>query len=182
MVKSRNRDDSATQIGILIGAEWPVKDIAEHLGLSQATVFNHKKRHGDAIQLVAGWTRLAIGRYVKARIEKAEADLAERKKSIHEKGYRVIEKKLDMALGEETVVLDATDLRAAEMGIERTEGKPLDRKAILERSEHIYRVEVDGSDLDAVLGELAQINEMRRKLLPPAEDTTVRDAELVKTP
>lgn len=169
-------DDLAIQIGLLLGAEWTHEDIATHLGISTGTITNRKKKlhDGDVIERVKGWTKVAISKYIEARLQKAEADLAEKKKRLMEKGYTVIEKTLDHTLiaadmAEKAEVPwkpDAVQLGAANIGIERTEGKPLDRKAILQRDEHVYRLEVDGEDLEHVLRTAAMLNEMRMKALP----------------
>ena len=167
-------DVLSMQIAVFQGAEWPVQSIADHLGVTRQAVYQHIKRHEAYIATLSGFTKVAVDRYVSERVKQLEEDFKERKTRIHEKGYKVIEKKLNIALKDENDELDLSDLRAAEMGIERTEGKPLDRKAILERTEHVVIHEVDGDDLNGLLGEVAKLNELRRKALP-----AFAEAELV---
>lgn len=170
----RHRDDSTNyQIGIFLGCDWTVQDVADHLGITrQAIYMRQKDPEAKAIQKAAEtWTRAAISKYVEKRIQAKEEDLAEKKKRLRNKGYKLIEKTLDQGL--ETEEVNPIHLKAAEMGIEREEGKPLDRKAILSQSEHTYRLEVDGDDLAGLLAEVAQINELRRKALPAFKDAEV---------
>jgi uncharacterized membrane protein YkoI len=173
-------DDTNIQVGIFIGADWKITDIAKHLGVSTQAIHARKGSEENRIVIdsVAGITRVALSKYIETRVRKMEEDFEERKKRLHTKGYKVIEKTLDHALAapkEESP--DQTHLKAAEMGIERVEGKALDRKAILSRDEHVYRIEVDGDDLDSVLNEVAIINEMRKRALtaplalPPKQET-----------
>lgn len=176
LMRRRQHDDSINiQIGIFLGADWTVGDIAQHLGVNSQAVSMRRCRHKPLIDTVMAQTRVAISKYVETRIKAAEDDIQETKKRLHGKSYKLIEKTVNHGLKDEVEQPDQTHLRAAEMGIERTEGRPLDRKAILERNEHVYRIEVDGSDLDSVLQEVALINEMRRKALPPM--TQFIDAE-----
>lgn len=172
-------------IGVLMGFGWTVNEIAAHMGVS-ASAINARKyntSHRGLIDTVAQWTEVGVARLVSERIRKAEEDFTERKRRLHAKGYKVVEKALNDALGDPengipAAPLEPIHLRAAEMGIERNEGKPLDRKAILTRNENVTTVSVDGDELDSILGEMARINEMRKSafMLPPAG---TQDAELV---
>lgn len=179
--------DSLIQIGIMLGAEWSCSDIARHLGVTPQAIIQKRGRYraNGLIEQCKVWTKVAISKYVEERLKKAEDDMNERKQRLHKKGYRVLEKAVDHALSDEVIEPDQIHLKAAEIGIERVEGKALDRKAILERNEHVYRIEVDGDELEQVLHDVAEINEMRRKLLPPATDTvsnnSVQEAEVVSS-
>lgn len=166
------------QIGAMIACEWTIADIALHYGLTEGAIRNRMDRypHREVIPKAASWVRLALGKYVEDRLKDAESDIAARKKRLHTKAYHAIEKKLDEVVKEgSNVSPDAVHLRAAEMGIERTEGKPLDRKAILTRNENVTVRQVDGDDLEAILREAAQINMIRK----PLQIAGVRDAETV---
>ena len=171
-------DDVLIQIGILLGCEWSIPEIAQHLGIVPGSVYNkrQKVRDKDVMERVKSWTKVGVSKYIEARIKKAEDDLAERKKRLLDKGYRVIERTVDGTLAAAEAASaaevpwkpDPVQLTAANMGIERTEGKPLDRKSIEELRVNRYIVEVDGSDLEDVLATAAILNEMRLKALPPA--------------
>ena len=179
-------DDVAIQVGLLLGAEWTVADIATHLGMTPQNIYAMKKRlrTNDVIERVKGWQSVAISKYIERRIAKKEQEIQERKERLLSKGYEVLEKTVDHTLKAAELAEEndapwtpkAEQLAAANMGIERSEGKPLDRKAILERRETIHTVQVDGGDLEQVLREAAMLNEMRRKALPAA----VLEAELVE--
>lgn len=167
----KQRDEGTNyQIGIFLGADWTVPEIAQFLGVTTQAVYARQQRPTSKpiIETASAWSRIAFSKHLEKRIEKLQDDFDERKKRLHTKGYKLIEKKVDHALSESITgdEIDQTDLHAAEMAIERTEGKPLDRKAILERHEHIYQRQVDGPDLDEILNEVATLNEMRRKALP----------------
>lgn len=174
--------DVNMQVGIMLGCEWPLSEIAKQLGVSVAAVAQRKKRRESRqmIEKAQGFTRLAVAKYVQTRIHEAEDEIAQRKKSIMSKGYRTIEKTLDNALSEENAEISPTHLKAAEMGIERTEGKPLDRKAILGLTGEDLRGQrqVDGDDLDNILAEVARINELRKKSYPALPAFT--EGELVE--
>lgn len=166
--------DTDIAIGIMIGAEWSNEDIARHFGVTTQALAMRKKRRRDRgnaiIDNVINWTRIAISKYVEARLQAAEQDFEARKKELRKKSYRLVEKTVDHGLSDEVTRPDQTHLHAAEIGIERVEGKALDRKAILSREEKIYRVDVDGSELDGLLHELAVITERRKLLVAPAEE------------
>lgn len=175
------------QVGIFMAFGWTVDEIAAHMGLSASAISARKQntRHRGMIDTISAYAAVGVARLTSERIRKAEEDFNERKRRLHTKGYRVIEKALDSTLGDEEkgiapATVETLHLRAAEMGIERTEGKPLDRKAILTRNENVTRCEVDDSDLNAILGEAEKINLLRKSalLLPPAN---VKDAELVQS-
>lgn len=162
--------DMKLQIGIMIGAEWSLTDIGQHFGVTSQAINMRKLRDKDKlIERVAVWTRTAISKYIEDRIKAAEEDLQERKKRLHKKGYRLIEKVVDAGLEAEPEDVDMRHIIAAEKGIERTEGKPMDRKTIMAQSVS-YHVDVDGDDLMAVLNETARLNELRRLALPAPAD------------
>lgn len=159
--------DVNIQVGIFIGCDWTLSDIAKHLGVSVAAISQRKKRRENrqVIERVSGYVRVAVSKYVQARVHEQENDIAERKKKILEKGYKTLEKTLDAGLVPDAEV-QPIHLKAAEMGIERTEGKPLDRRAILELTGADVRGrEIDGGDLEDILAEVARINEMRKQTL-----------------
>ncbi len=165
--------DRIVEIAILLGAEWKTEEIARHYGITRQAVDMRIARYREHIDRVKAFTRVAISKKVEERLTRAEEDLQERKKKIHSKGYKLIEKKINLGL-EDGVDPDSDHLRAAEIGIERTEGKALDRKAILGRMD-VYRHDVDGDELDEILGEVAKINEIRRLALPAAPDEVLEE-------
>lgn len=176
---------SNIQIGIYMAFGWTADEIAAQMGLSASAINARKQnaRHRGMIDTVKEYAAVGVARLTSERIRKAENDFNDRKKRLHTKGYRVIEKALDSTLGDPDKGIAAASveplhLRAAEMGIERTEGKPLDRKAILTRNESFGRNEIDDADLHDILGEAERINQLRRSalLLPAA---SVKDAEIV---
>lgn len=169
------------QVGIYMAFNWTADEIAAQMGLSVSAINARKqnKRHRGMIDTVKEYAALGVARLTSERILKAEEDFRERKNRIHSKGYKVVEKVLDDGLKEETTNLTAIHLRAAEQGIERNEGRPLDRKAILNRYENAEQTQIDDADLHAILGEQDRINRLRDSSLLLTAGT-VKDAEIVQ--
>lgn len=168
------------QIGIYMAFGWTAEEMAAQMGVSASAINARKQnaRHRGLIDTVREYASLGVARLTSERIRAAEEDFAEMRRDLHRDGYRVVKKTLRHALAQaEEVIPEPIHLRAAEMGIERAEGKPLDRKAILTRNENVTRAEVDEIDLNGILGEAEQINLLRKSsLLLPA----VKDAEIVQ--
>jgi hypothetical protein len=172
-------EEKSIQVGILVGFGWTSEEIAQHTGVTRSAISGQKQNHRRLIDAVAAMTKVGVERLVATRIREAEMKFEEMKADLHKKGYRVMGKTLDHAMNlPDEISPDTTHLRAAEMAIERTEGKPLDRKAILTRNENVEIRQIDGGDLDAILGEMALINEMRKSALQ-ITDGKVKEAELV---
>jgi len=168
------------KIAAMLACDWKHQDIADHFGLHINAIRHRFDRypHSDVIPQVRTWVRTALDRYIEDRLRAAEEDMREMKKELHKKSYKLVAKAVDHGLSQdESKMPDPVHLRAAEMGIERTEGKPLDRKAIMTRNENVTRKEVDGGELDEILREMAQINQLRR---PAGLIEGVRDAEIVQ--
>jgi hypothetical protein len=179
-VRHSQSDEASIQVGILQGCDWSAQEIAAQLGVTANAIYERCRNptHAPLIEKVRSWTQIGVTKKINERIKAAEDDFNERKRRLHTKGYRAIEKKLDEVVAEgSTVSIDAVHLRAAEMGIERTEGKPLDRKAILTRNENVTRAEVDELDLNGILGDLEETNRLRKSTLLIAG--AVQDADLV---
>lgn len=167
------------KIAAMLACEWSIADIALHFDLGESAIRNRFDRypHSEVIPQVRSWVRTAMDKYIVDRIRAAEEDIRERKKKIHGEAYKLVEKTLKHGNAQsEAKMPNPVHLRAAEMAIERTEGKPLDRKAILSRNENVTVKQVDGGELDALLQEMAEINQLRK---PTGLLEGVRDAEVV---
>jgi uncharacterized protein YhaN len=186
------------------GCDWTAEDIARHFGVARTTINGHVQKHKKIVAEVEGWTRVAVSKHIEQRIasatKKALTDLETMKQKLRDDGYKLVHATVKHGLAQITdpetgqVMSDApppdsVHLKAAETGIERMEGKALDRKAIMGLVEHHHTHELDSADLDSVLSELAQMNEWRRALLPAQEqdhgnewgtNTDIEEGELVQ--
>jgi hypothetical protein len=204
MARKHGGDDRAIHIGIMRGCDWTAEDIARHFGVARTTINGHVQKHKKIVAEVEGWTRVAVSKHIEQRIasatRKALDDLETMKQRLRDDGYKLVHATVkhglaqitDKETGEVKInapVPDSVHLKAAETGIERMEGKALDRKAIMGLVEHHHTHELDSADLDSVLSELAQMNERRRALLPVQEreqdywggtqNTDIEEGELV---
>lgn len=167
------------KIAAMLACEWTVADIALHFGITESAIRNRFDRypHSEVIPQVRSWVRTAVDKYISDRIRAAEEDIREMKAKIHKDAYKLVKKTIDHGNKlPENEMPDPVHLRAAEMGIERTEGKPLDRKAIMTRNENVTVKQVDSGELDEILREMAEINQLRKST---ALIEGVRDAEVV---
>lgn len=171
-------DETDIKIGLLTALGWKPSKIGEEIGMSYEGV--HQRMIGSKAAFIAQmteWTRAYVAREVAARV--ASIDL---KQKINRKAYKTINKTLDHALDENTEEVSSTHIMAAKEGLDRTEGKALDRKAILSQHTENLNVtvhHVDGDALDSIAEEARRINEMRRKALTAPAD--VMEATLVES-
>lgn len=159
------------QCAIMIAAGWSVGEVAKFLGCSHVAIVQRRKRHPETFRTVGEWTRLAIDRYIAQQLRDKDDEIAEIKKKIHNKAYRVVDKSLNHALAlPDEEMPQKEHLLAAEMAIDRNEGKAIDRKSIEQRSLNVNAtVDISVSTLDDVLREVSALNEMRKKALPPSQ-------------
>lgn len=190
MAPRSDSDDTTIQVACLKAAEWTDAEISVLLGVSQQAVNKRCMQHRPRIEQVMAFVRTGMARYIEKRIRDMESK-ADIKARIHKKAYAVVEKALDHGLQDsETAIgpngeiiersaveVGAIHLKAADMGIERVEGKALDRKSIEQRTLTV-NVEVDGDKLDSVLRTAERLNQLRSAAyqLPPAD---VIEADLV---
>lgn len=181
-------DEMDIQIGILEGLEWTPGEIAERLDRSTEAVRLRKTgKKRSFIEQIAAWTIEGVAKRVSARF--AAADVQRR---VNEKAWRNVELLLDRAEknedGSTVLLLDPLALATLREAFDRTQGKPLDRKAVLSQHTEIHqhqalvndeRVEVGLDDLEGILAETKQLNSLRKRaLLPPAPEN-VTEALLV---
>lgn len=191
------------EIGILRGLDWSVPEIADHLGISvkgiEQRLYGKWKERIRRFEVIA---RTASAKKI-GEIE-SKADV---KAKIHRNAYKVIDKAIEQALEPSKValkngapVLDAAGnqilvpvevtlvhLEAVEQGLDRIEGKAVDRKAILERRELVNIRQVDEGALGRILEQADYLNQLRggQALLPApgqAQADDAEEAEIVEPP
>lgn len=182
----RSDVDADVQVGILIGAGWTTNDVAQLFGVTHVAIVQRRKRNAALINKVIEWTRMATDKYVAERIKEAEDEIAERKKNIKKKSYRIIEKTLDHGLAQdETSKPEKEHLAAAEMALDRTEGKAIDRKQIHQLNETLNSGQTrDLSEglLNNILTELQGITHIHRALPAASQpDLNVQPVEEAET-
>src|ERR1043166_6684861 len=95
--RSKPPDDDDIKIGIMLGLDWKPGKIAEELGKGYDTV--HQRIRGPKAAFIASvgaWTKAYVSGEIAAKL--AAADLKTR---IVRKSYKVIDKGLEHALGED---------------------------------------------------------------------------------
>lgn len=160
-------DEKDTQIGIYLALEWNHQEIADAVGF-QASAISKRLRapgHAEAIEKAKSWASAASARYLAKKIRDIETK-ADIKARIHEKSYKLVERTVDDGLSAAEV--GPVHLKAADMGIERVEGKALDRKTIESMHTEVRRVEISTGDFDDFLSEVRQLRGTLRACLPPA--------------
>jgi hypothetical protein len=165
VARVQSADDIDIQIAIYGALGLPVDAVAERVKLTPEQV--QERRSGpkaSRIDAIAAWTKDAI--HERLDVEIASVDV---KRRINEMSYQLIEKGLAAALdgvdipcmecGRKPFITTA-QLTAAKEGLDRTEGKALDRKSILQQHtgkvEHQWRVEDE--DLRSLLDGIAHQN------------------------
>jgi predicted Zn-ribbon and HTH transcriptional regulator len=188
------------QIGICRALEWTLEEAGELVGLSSQAVLMRQRsgKHAKAIAEAKSWTETASAKYLAKRVAAMEQRVEAMRKRLRDKGYSVIEKKLDHALQRAVcancgigrvdfegpgqylsecphcqskeapvmVEVSASHLAAANIGIEREEGKALQSF----KSEHTEKrvIEVNAGDLDDFLGEVKALRGHLQACLPAA--------------
>ena len=154
-------DEKDTQIGIYLALEWNHQEIADAVGF-QASAISKRLRapgHAEAIEKAKSWASAASARYLAKKIRDIETK-ADIKARIHEKSYKLVERTVDDGLSAAEV--GPVHLKAADMGIERVEGKALDRKAILSQNNTTVTHELS----DETVGLLTAFMGKHQSLLP----------------
>lgn len=184
-----NPDMLDIQIAVFESCEWKPGEIAERLNRStEALRLRRTGKKRAFIEEVGAIVQEGIAKRVAIRFAAADA-----KRRVNEKSWRGLEAMLDRIepneKGEKVLVLDSLMLASFKEGLDRTEGKSLDRKAILSQHTEIHQqerlasdemVEVDYEDLDGILAETRAINTMRKRTLLPA--ASIPEAELIAKP
>lgn len=184
-------DDKTVQVAIYKALEWTEDEIAEVMGVSQPAINQRASRYRERIAQVMAWVNVAAAKYIEKRIVALETK-ADVKKRIHEKGYKLVEKTLDQGLkdAEKTTAPDGTvidtpavevsmvHLRAADMAIERTEGKAVDHKRIESHSQRIT-VTVDGDRLERIFERADELNRRRIAAYQPPAHADVPEGDIV---
>jgi transposase len=170
---SENASDR--QIGIALGLGMTVDEVAEHLGISRNTVYRHSEKNRLFVDQVRAETEAIASKTIAKRITELESK-ADIKQRMSAKAYQRLE-----ALLERTED-DGLTLSALKEALDRTEGKAIDRKQIHQLSEHKETVTIthDSAHLDDVLGEMRQLNELRRRYLPAAPETVI-EAQVIES-
>jgi hypothetical protein len=199
MIPERNAQSAASesiniQIGIYWGVGWTLEEIASILGLAHSAIRSRTTYHRTRINEVKAWSSAASTAIIAKRIKENE-EKADIKARIRTKGYQIIDKTLDQGLQEEQevydkrskevkkvpVVVNENHLKAADMAIERTEGKALDRKDIVRRDEKVIKHEIDASALLAAVAQMEKLNAMRTTAYLPAAPAAI-EAEVIDDP
>lgn len=185
-LKAPPADDVDVQIGIYDALGLSAAAIAERVNLTEEQV--SERRAGPAahrIDSIRAWTKDAMAE--RLDVEIASVDL---KRHINDMSYKLIEKGLVaahdtvdipcMECGRKPLITTA-QLAAAKEGLDRTEGKALDRKSILQQHsgkvEHNYTV--DGETISEILSELQRLNKLREGFTAPSEERVSESQEKV---
>jgi hypothetical protein len=133
-------DDIDTQIGIYLGLEMPIAEIASRIGKSDVTVHRRRATAGEFIEKVRAWTASAAASTLEHKVRAIESK-RDIKGRISAKAYQRLETLLER---EED---DGLTLSALKEALDRSEGKALDRKAILSRHEETVTHEISDATL-----------------------------------
>lgn len=173
---------------ILSGMGLPMREIAARLGREMDTLYKRQQRGREAYGWIEQLAEAETERTVAARVQKIEAK-ADIKGRIHQKSYRVIERALDEPLRDGEMAcpecnakialpsapVNSVHMKAAEIALDRNEGKPLDRRTVVEREERLIKHEVlhhiDAADLLNAVKQMERLATMRGMMaLPPASE------------
>jgi hypothetical protein len=179
-------DDIDIQIAIYDALGLLPDAVAERVKLSLEQVQERRSgRQANRIETIRAWTKDAMAE--RLDVEIASVDV---KRHINDMSYKLIEKGLvaahdtvDIACMEcgRKPFITTAQLAAAKEGLDRTEGKALDRKSILQQHsgkvEHSYSV--DGQNLSEILSELQRLNKLREGFSAPSEGASSEPQEKV---
>lgn len=184
VAKAALGDDIDTQIAIYDAMGLLPDAVAERVKLSLEQVQERRSgRQANRIETIRAWTKDAMAE--RLDVEIASVDV---KRHINEMSYQLIEKGLQAALDTVDIsclecgrkpFITTAQLTAAREGLDRTEGKALDRKSILQKHtgkvEHSYSV--DGQDLSEILSELSRLNKLREGFTASPEERKAEPQE-----
>lgn len=165
-------EEQDVKLHVLYEMGVAMREIAAMLGREENTLYKRRLRTKEQFEWLGAIVRAQLEAVIAKRVQKIQEN-ADIKGRINKKSYEALEKLVDRKDTPEFV--DVLLLGSLKEGIDRTEGKALDRKAILQRNEKITRTEVSIDDL-------AEFMEEVRRLNSPSETpllTAATEAELV---
>jgi hypothetical protein len=179
-------NDVDIQIAIYDALGLSADAVAERVKLTAEQVQERRSgQKSSRIDAIRAWTKDAM--HERLDVEIASVDV---KRHINEMSYQLIEKGLTAALDTVDIAclecgrkpfITTAQLTAAKEGLDRTEGKALDRKSILQQHtgkvEHTYTV--DGENLTEILAELSRLNKLREGFTAPSEERASESQEKV---
>lgn len=159
-------DETDIRIGIGLGFDLPITEIAERVDRDAATVHRRRADKPDFIEAIRAYTSTIASTVLEKRI-KAVEEKGDLKQRLSQKAYARLEELLS---GEGAP--DGLTLAALKEALDRTEGKALDRKAILSRHEETITHRIVS---DETVNRLARFMARNELLLPapPVDAITI---------
>lgn len=169
-----NADETDIKVAILYAMGVRVEEIAARLDRKADTLYKRRAREYDRLySWVEKLVESELERNVAARVTKIQ-EHADLKAQIQKQSYRGLKKLVDRVDDEGPP--DVLLLGAVKEGLDRTEGKALDRKAILSRNENVNRTEISIDDLAEFMDEVRRLSAPRE---PQPLLAAVPEADLV---
>lgn len=159
-------DQIDIQIGVYEALEWTQVEIAEHVGRTPQALYQRRTGAKKTfIDQIAAFVAFGVEKKLRPRLDAADV-----KRRLSTKAYHNLELLLERTEtdenGIEKPVQDSLLLGAIKEALDRTEGKSIDRTAILKGNVNLSppEREVEQDDLDSILAEAQEINQRRRLL------------------
>jgi len=161
-------DDLDIQIGVLAGFGYNFSEIARFAGVSEATVCRRRKERPEFIGKIQNFAEIGCRTKLAEKLKEIETK-ADAKARIQAAAYERLEQLLERGEADPKE-LDFLLLASVKEGLDRTEGKALDRKAILMKQQQDVTVHVVLDETVERIMSYASRFGQAQAALPPVED------------
>lgn len=178
--------DIDRQIGVCLGFGMTHEDISEHLDIAKRTIAYHLEKNSLYLQKV-----IAECQTIRAKTLAVIQDKMDAKERVRQRSWSVLEKKLKKADGEVICskcgdpadlpeeMDDSIALGYLREGLDRTDGKSMNRITMMGQVEHKHVHQVSQATLDAIDDVLRQQKRLPAAQIDSDETEDVQEAELV---